>query len=95
MTERRPRLNIGAVRSTFAPWADPAEVAHEYGIQLGQVGPGSVDTLVVAVGHNEFRSLRPADLAALCRGDKPVLADIKALYDRHAAAAAGFTVFRL
>ncbi|MDP3591258.1 ABC transporter ATP-binding protein, partial [Phenylobacterium sp.] len=25
MTERsRPRLNIGAVRSTFAPWADPA-----------------------------------------------------------------------
>ncbi len=77
------------------PWADAAEVAHEYGIQLGQVGPGSVDTLVVAVGHNEFRSLSPADLAALCRGDKPVLADIKALYDRHAAAAAGFTVFRL
>ncbi|MFN3514217.1 MAG: ABC transporter ATP-binding protein [Phenylobacterium sp.] len=24
MNERRPRLNIGAVRSTFAPWADPA-----------------------------------------------------------------------
>ncbi len=26
MTERRPRLNIGAVRSTFAPWADPKAV---------------------------------------------------------------------
>lgn len=26
MTERRPRLNIGAVRSTFAPWADAAQV---------------------------------------------------------------------
>jgi putrescine transport system ATP-binding protein len=26
MTERRPRLNIGAVRSAFAPWADPAQV---------------------------------------------------------------------
>ena len=77
------------------PWADAAEVEHEYGIRLGQVGPGSVDTLVVAVGHNEFRAMSPADLAGLCRGDKPVLADVKALYDRHAATAAGFTVFRL
>jgi len=35
------------------------------------------------------------DLRRLCRSDKPVLADVKSLFDRHAAAAAGFTVFRL
>ena len=54
-----------------------------------------VDALVVAVGHNEYRHATLKDLRALCRGDQPVLADVKSLYDRHAAAAAGFTVFRL
>jgi UDP-N-acetyl-D-galactosamine dehydrogenase len=78
------------------PWANAAEVAHEYGVQLGQVDADHpVDALVVAVGHNEFRSATMAELLSWCRGDHPVLADVKSLYDRHAAAAAGFTVFRL
>jgi UDP-N-acetyl-D-glucosamine/UDP-N-acetyl-D-galactosamine dehydrogenase len=77
-------------------WADPAEVVHEYGLELGAVDTSHpVDALVVAVGHNEYRHAELADLRALCRGAKPVLADVKSLYDRHAAAAAGFTVFRL
>jgi UDP-N-acetyl-D-galactosamine dehydrogenase len=77
------------------PWADPAEVAHEYGVKLGVIDSGHpVDALVVAVGHNEYRQLTPTDLVPLCRGDKPVLADIKSLYSRHDAAAAGFSVFR-
>jgi UDP-N-acetyl-D-galactosamine dehydrogenase len=54
-----------------------------------------VDALVVAVGHKQYRSASVADLRALCRGERPVLADVKSLYDRHEAAAAGFTVFRL
>ncbi|AHN76007.1 Vi polysaccharide biosynthesis protein VipA/TviB [Pandoraea pnomenusa] len=78
------------------PWADPAEVRHEYGLELGVVdNANQVDSIVVAVGHEEYRALKPADLRALCRADKPVLADVKSLYDRHDAAAAGFTVFRL
>jgi UDP-N-acetyl-D-galactosamine dehydrogenase len=77
------------------PWADAAEVAHEYGIKLGQIDAAhSVDALVVAVGHNEFRCENVSNLRSLCRGDKPVLADLKSLFDRHAAANAGFTVFR-
>lgn len=77
-------------------WANADEVAHEYGLQLGQVDAQNlVDALVVAVGHNEYRHATPAELRALCRGDKPVLADVKSLYNRHEAAAAGFTVFRL
>lgn len=76
-------------------WADANEVKHEYGITLGAINSSNqVDALVVAVGHNEYRALTPSQLRRLCRGDKPVLADVKALYDRHAAAAAGFTVFR-
>jgi UDP-N-acetyl-D-galactosamine dehydrogenase len=76
--------------------ADAQEVAHEYGIQLGAIDAARpVDALVVAVGHNEFRRENVGELRALCRGEKPVLADLKCLFDRHVAADAGFTVFRL
>lgn len=78
------------------PWADPTEVKHEYGITLGTVDQANrVDALVVAVGHHEFRDLSPQQLKSFCRTGKPVLADLKSLYDRHEAAKSGFTVFRL
>ena len=78
------------------PWADPAEVRHEYGIELCRIDPANpVDALVVAVGHTEYRAMAPADLRALCRNGQPVLADVKSLYDRHVMTGAGFSVFRL
>ena len=78
------------------PWADANEVMHEYGLPLERVSElNKVDALVVAVGHNEYRALDPDQLRSFCRSDAPVLADVKALYNRHDAAAAGFTVFRL
>lgn len=78
------------------PWANADEVAHEYGVTLGAIDADHpVDALVVAVGHREYRSLSPDILRQFCRGRQPVLADVKALYNRHEAASAGFTVFRL
>ena len=78
------------------PWADAEEVRHEYGIELGQVNAEyPVDALVVAVGHNEFRSLSAAELKTYVCSDKPVLADVKGLFDRTTMAEQGFTVFRL
>ncbi|WP_409337990.1 nucleotide sugar dehydrogenase [Curvibacter microcysteis] len=78
------------------PWANAEEVMHEYGIPLGVIdAEHPVDSLVVAVGHNEFRSLTPESLKQLCRTEQPVLADVKALYNRHQALEAGFTLFRL
>lgn len=78
------------------PWANAEEVMHEYGIQLGVVDANHpVDSLVMAVAHNEFRNMSLSNLRQLCKGNKPVLADLKALYNRHEAADAGFTVFRL
>ncbi len=77
-------------------WADADEVKHEYGIELGLVDTANkVDSLVVAVGHDQYRKMTPAELRLLCRGEQPVLADLKMLYNRHEAATAGFTVFRL
>ncbi len=79
------------------PWANAAEVKHEYGITLGQIGPDAqVDSLVVAVGHQEFRALTADQLRSHCsNAHQPVIGDLKSLYDRHALAQSGFTVFRL
>ena len=78
------------------PWANASEVKHEYGIELSDIEESNkVDSLVVAVGHNEFRALTLTQLKKLCCAEKPVLADVKALYNRHDATNAGFTVFRL
>ena len=77
-------------------WADSDEVLNAYGIQLGTINESNpVDSLIVAVGHNEYRKLTPIELRTLCRSETPVLADVKSLYDRHSATAAGFSVFRL
>tara|TARA_R110000850_G_scaffold125586_25_gene244091 strand:- start:2331 stop:3620 length:1290 start_codon:yes stop_codon:yes gene_type:complete len=78
------------------PWASAEQVVQEYGLQLSSFDTDTqVDSLIVAVGHNEFRRLTPETLRGYCRTDNPVLADLKSLYDRHEAAARGFTVFRL
>jgi len=78
------------------PWADADEVRHEYGIELGKVdAQNSVDSVIIAVGHNEFRSLSASELRSYMKGEKPVLADVKSLFDRTEMSDAGFTVFRL
>lgn len=78
------------------PWADADEVRHEYGIELGKVdAQNPVDSIIVAVGHNEFRSLSANELRKYVKCEKPVLADVKSLFDRTEMSDAGFTVFRL
>jgi len=88
--------NWGVTVIVTDPWADAAEVKHAYGIELGDINPQNpVDSLVIAVGHQEFRALTPETLKSYCTTDhQPVAADLKTLYDRHAMAQAGFTVFR-
>lgn len=86
----------GVTVQVIDPMADPAEVQHEYRLTMGEVSAAKpVDSLVVAVGHNVYRSLTAEQLKALCKPGKPVIADLKSLYDRHALSEAGFTVFRL
>jgi UDP-N-acetyl-D-galactosamine dehydrogenase len=78
------------------PWANPIEVEHEYGITLGSIdAKNKVDSLIVAVGHSEFRSMKPKYLRSLVSQSKPVLADVKSIFDRLETSNEGFTVFRL
>jgi len=78
------------------PYADPVEVAHEYKLTLTALESlGSVDALVVAVGHNEYRSIELEKLKTFLKGDKPLLVDVKGLFDRELAEQMGLTIFRL
>lgn len=90
-------LNTWGVDVVIAdPWAEPEEVKEEYGFDLVDFDSlHNLDSIVVAVGHNEFRSLTPKDLIKLTHTGKPVLADVKAIFERESLVEAGFTVFRL
>jgi UDP-N-acetyl-D-glucosamine/UDP-N-acetyl-D-galactosamine dehydrogenase len=90
-------ISWGANVVVADPWADVDEVEHEYAIRLGTINEHNpVDSLIVAVGHAEFRAMKPDALKALCKLDRqPVLGDLKSLFDRSACSEAGFKVFRL
>jgi UDP-N-acetyl-D-glucosamine/UDP-N-acetyl-D-galactosamine dehydrogenase len=77
------------------PWADHKDVEETYGITLGKMSVDCVDSLIVAVGHKEFRELKPEELRSYCKGSSPILADVKSLYNRESLTDLGFSVFRL
>jgi UDP-N-acetyl-D-galactosamine dehydrogenase len=67
---------------THDPWADPAEVAHEYGgLRIHQEWPSeSYDAVVLAVAHRTFLD---QDLRALC--PKGLVYDVKGLLPKEAS----------
>ena len=77
------------------PYADADEVMQEYGVRLSVMADlYDVDALVVAVGHQIYRQMELTALKKMLKSDKPVLADLKALYNRYEAAKLGLTLFR-
>ncbi|EJF08162.1 nucleotide sugar dehydrogenase, partial [Pontibacter sp. BAB1700] len=59
----------------YDPWAEPAEVKHEYGWDSVKElnGVTDCDAIILAVSHNEFKSL---DLNILCK-EKAIIYDVK------------------
>jgi UDP-N-acetyl-D-galactosamine dehydrogenase len=77
------------------PYANTNEVMDEYGVTLSTMDKlKGVDGLVVAVGHKAYRDMTLVELKKMLGSDKPVLGDLKALYDKHEAERLGLTVFR-
>jgi UDP-N-acetyl-D-galactosamine dehydrogenase len=63
------------------PFGSPAELAHEYNIQLKSAPEGKYDSIVLAVGHLVYRTMQPKQLEAMSNG--PVyLFDIKGVLNK-------------
>lgn len=82
------------------PWADPEEAKKFYGVDLVPFDEvKDADCIIVAVGHNEFRSLSTMDLKTLFKADEKdeekVLIDVKGLYRMDELLASGMRFWRL
>ena len=82
------------------PWADAAVAKQEYGVDLVPYDDiPKADCIIVAVGHNEFRSMSTMRLKQLFKEDVPdeekVLIDVKSLYRIDELNASGMRYWRL
>jgi UDP-N-acetyl-D-galactosamine dehydrogenase len=81
-------------------WADAAVAKHEYGVDLvAWENVPKADCVIVAVGHNEFRSMSMMQLKGLFKENIPdgekVLVDVKSLYRIDELKASGMRFWRL
>lgn len=82
------------------PWADPAIAREEYGVDLIPFEDvKDADCVIIAVGHDEFRSLPMDKLKSFFKAgiadDKKVLIDVKSLYRMDELKASGMRFWRL
>ena len=82
------------------PWADPEIAKHEYGVELIPFAEvKDADCIIVAVGHNEFRSLSMLQLKQMFKSgladEEKVLIDVKSLYRMDELKASGMRFWRL
>ncbi len=78
------------------PAADAAEVKRLYGIEF--INPDDIrnmDAVILAVAHDEFKSLTPAELNRFFAPGRKVLLDIKGIFDRSDFEAAEYLYWRL
>lgn len=81
-------------------WADADVAKHEYGVDLVAFDKvPKADCVIVAVGHNEFRSMSTMQLKNLFKDSLPdaekVLIDVKSLYRKDELDASGMKYWRL
>ena len=82
------------------PWADADVAKHEYGVDLVAFDQlPKADCIIVAVGHNQFRSMSMMQLKGLFKSELPdeekVLIDVKSLYRMDELKASGLRFWRL
>ena len=75
-TLKEYNLNI----TVYDPWANPAIVKHEYGIEVvNELPEGKADAVILAVAHEKFKAL---DVVSLAK-EKHVIFDVKGLLNHN------------
>jgi UDP-N-acetyl-D-galactosamine dehydrogenase len=79
----REFTDYGAQVDIYDPWADRAQAAQEYGVELlaQPPQPGAYDAIVIAVAHDEFREMGVEGLLRLANG-RAVIYDIKSIFPK-------------
>ena len=78
------------------PQADIEEAKHEYGIEFVDMDQISdMDAVILAVAHDEFKSLTLEGMDRFYNSGNKVLLDLKGLLDRDAFEQAGYLYWRL
>lgn len=76
-------------------WADENEVFKEYNIKLHKITADSnIDAVIIAVAHDEYKEIDLRHLRKICNGSKPVLADLKGIFNKNDVFSSGFDLFR-
>lgn len=69
----------------YDPWVDDTEVQHEYGLApIKELQQGLYDAIVIAVAHNQFKSMSVEEFHALGK-EKHVLYDLKYVLDKESS----------
>ena len=67
----------------YDPWVNPEEAVHEYNIQpVQELVNGTYDAIIIAVSHNEFKTMGIEKLRQLCK-PKHVIYDVKYTYGKN------------
>lgn len=89
----------GITPTVVDPWASERDAMHEYGVELTKLEDVTdADCVIVAVAHNEFKSMSLENLKNLFRSgtdEEKVLIDVKGLYKIEDLKASGMQWWRL
>ncbi len=90
----------GITLDVVDPWADEKDAMREYGVRLkGLDEIADADCVIVAVAHDDFKSLGLEGIRSLYDSKKPdeekVLIDVKGLYNIADLKGSGFRWWRL
>ncbi|MDP4662610.1 MAG: nucleotide sugar dehydrogenase [Salibacteraceae bacterium] len=62
------------------PYANSAELKHEYGFGLVEEISNYYDAIIIAVNHDEYVSMEEVDLQKMLKDDKGLIVDIKGVF---------------
>ncbi len=81
------------------PQADKEEAKHEYGLEIADISEAKdIDVLILAVAHNEFKSLSLAEIDRYFKNetnDNKVIIDVKSILNQSEVKNAGYQYWRL
>ena len=78
------------------PWVNKDQIREQHGYEVTDISSRiKVDSIIVCVGHNQFKNIDIDYFRSICQIEKPVFGDLKSIYSKEDLELAGFTVMRL